>query len=266
MTLDQKVIVITGASAGLGKSLALEAGKNGAKVALLARRLSQLEDISRHIQSEGGQPLPIATDVSNPESVKEAFGNILATWNRIDILINSAGLVEPIAPLIKNSDDALLTSLKTNVYGLYLNIRESLKIMLHQKKGGTLVNITSGAAVKPYQGWSAYCSQKAAVNMLTRCVALEMSQHPIRVTAISPGTFDSHMQAVIRNTPEDDFPARQKFIDLYEQNKLASPSDVAKTILEIAGSDWPELSGRIEDIRSPEFQQECRERNIRFYI
>jgi benzil reductase ((S)-benzoin forming) len=129
---------------------------------------------------------------------------------------------------------------------------------------GTIVNITSGAAEKPYVGWSMYGSQKATVNMFTRIVAKEIAETPVRILAISPGPFESPMQESLRQSKPEDFPAIHKFIDLHKSGKLPHSEQVAEIILDISLSQWPELSGRIVDIRSPEFQKECKKRGIKW--
>lgn len=261
-SLQKMVVVVTGASAGLGRHLALQAGRQGAKVALLARRKNKLKELQKIILGERGEAIPIPADVTNPKAVRDAFMEIESTWGEADILFNSAGVVEPIAPLLKNSDAELLTSLKTNVFGVYIATREALKQMVKQENGGTVINITSGAAQHPYAGWTAYCSQKAAVDMFTRSLALEVSNKNIRIAAISPGTFESHMQQTIRATSEEDFPERPKFIKLYEEGKLADPDDVARVLLQISLTKWPELNGQVADLRSPDFKTECTRHGI----
>jgi len=261
-----KIVAITGASSGLGWSLAIDAGCREAKVALLARRESLLKNLKNRITSNGGQAIALPTDVGNPNSVKKAFGEIESTWGRIDIFINCAGAVEPISPLIKTTDDDLLKSLMTNVFGVYLTTRESLRIMLKQEEGGTIINITSGAGSKPYVGWSAYCSQKAAVNMVTRCAAMEVFDKPIRVLALSPGPFESHMQELIREANIESFPSREKFLKLHKEGKLKNPETLARIILDIALTDWPEISGRVEDLRSADFQKECIQHGLKIVL
>jgi benzil reductase ((S)-benzoin forming) len=137
--------------------------------------------------------------------------------------------------------------------------------MREQKDGGTVITITSGAANRPYVGWSMYGSQKAAVNMLTRIAALEMMDTPVRVAGISPGPFESHMQQALRQSDPENFPARDKFINLHREGKLPDPDTIAGIIMDIALSDWPELSGMIEDIRSPDFKKKCRKRGIKTF-
>ncbi len=259
---NDKVVVVTGASSGLGRSLAIEAGRRGAKVALLARRESILKKLKDVILCEGGEPIALPTTVGNPDSVGDAFVEIDSTWGRIDILFNCAGVLEPVCPLIEASDDDLLASLKTNVFGIYLTTRESLKRMVTQERGGTIITITSGAGLNPYAGWSACGSQKAAVNIFTRCVALEVTDKPIRVVAISPGPFESPMQEIIRKTDVKAFPSREKFVRLHKEGKLASPEAIAKILLDLSLTDWPELSGMVEDLRSPDFQKQCMQHGI----
>jgi benzil reductase ((S)-benzoin forming) len=257
------VVVVTGASSGLGRALAMEAG-NIARVALLARREKELKKIQGEILSNVGEAIPIKTDMRRAESVKNAIQQVISVWDRIDILFNNAGVVDPVTPLVKSDDDDLLSALLTNVFGVYIATRECLKQMVKQKEGGTIINITSGAADRPYKGWSAYGSTKGAVNSFTKIVAREVENKSIRIAALSPGPFESNMQKILRNSKLRDFPAKQKFIDLQKNGKLPKANDIAKIFLDISLSDWPELSGMIEDIRSEFFRRECNKQNITF--
>jgi NAD(P)-dependent dehydrogenase (short-subunit alcohol dehydrogenase family) len=260
--MKNNVIIITGASSGLGRSLALDAGRRGARVGILARRAYLLEEIKDTIISAGGQCVALPTDVGDPDSVSAAFARIDSTFGRVDILFNCAAVVEPVSPLSEAPVESLLTALKTNVFGIYLTTRQVLPRMQNQNGLGTIINITSGAGSNPYAGWSAYCSQKAAVDMLTRCVALEVADMPIRVAAISPGPFESSMQQIIRKAEIKAFPARDKFVKLHREGRLADPETFAKIILDISLADWPELSGIVADLRADDFQIECRKRGI----
>jgi NAD(P)-dependent dehydrogenase (short-subunit alcohol dehydrogenase family) len=257
-----KVCLVTGASSGLGKSLALDAARRGLRVALLARRRDLLRALERAIAEDGGEALCLPADIRQPGDVAAAFAALEAEWGRLDVLINNAGVVDPVAPLVKASDEDLLAALLTNVFGLYLTTREALKRMIALKTEGTIINITSGAAIHPYAGWCAYGSQKAAVDMFTRIAALEAAGHAIRVIAVSPGTFESAMQETIRCTAPGDFPAREKFIALHEAGQLNDPATVARTLIDIALSAWPELSGRVVDLRSEAFRKECQSHGI----
>jgi NADP-dependent 3-hydroxy acid dehydrogenase YdfG len=104
MSAKNKVIVVTGATAGLGRSLAIEAGKRSTKVALLARRTQVLEEVRERITAAGGKALVLPVDLREPEAINNVFRQILSSWSRIDVLFNNAGVVEPVAPLIQLSD------------------------------------------------------------------------------------------------------------------------------------------------------------------
>jgi NAD(P)-dependent dehydrogenase (short-subunit alcohol dehydrogenase family) len=118
--------------------------------------------------------------------------------------------------------------------------------------------------IRPYVGWSPYGSQKAAVDMFTKIVAKEVENEPVRVAAIAPGAVETHMQEAIRNTPPDYFPARDKFIALHDKNQISSPEDVGGVFIDIALTDWHELSGMVDDIRSPGFQRLCMKHGVSF--
>ena len=257
-----KVIVTTGASAGLGRALALEAGRRKARVALLARRKEELEKVRRQIIESGGEAVAIPTDMTVPRDIALTFAEIESRWNRIDILFNVAGVVEPVKRLVNADDDEIMKSLMINVLGVYIGSREAIRIMQGQSSGGTIINITSGAARRVYVGWSLYGSQKAAVDHFTRVVAEELKDTPIRIVALSPGPFDSRMQEIMRQTDKSEFPVKDRFVELHESGKLAKPEQLAPMILDIALTDWPELSGRVEDIREQVFQSECMEKGI----
>ncbi|PKK83918.1 MAG: hypothetical protein CVT49_05700 [candidate division Zixibacteria bacterium HGW-Zixibacteria-1] len=252
-----KVIVITGASAGLGRALAMEAGHRKARVVLLARGKTELEKVRKLIIESGGEALVLPTDMTKPPDVALSFAEIESRWSRVDILFNVAGVVEPVKRLVNAGDDEIVQSLMINVLGVYIGSREAVKIMQKQLSGGTIINITSGAAKRVYVGWSLYGSQKAAVDHFTRVVAEELKETPIRIAALSPGPFDSHMQKVMRGTDISDFPVKDRFVELHRSGKLATPEQLAPMILDIALTDWPELSGRVEDIRDGDFQRLC---------
>ena len=252
-----KTFVITGASAGLGKAMALQAATYGAKVALLARRAEKLAAVADEIREAGGEALAVPTDISDANQVVQAFRTVHQKWHKIDVLVNNAGVINPIAPIHDFDENELDKLLKINVFGSFLAMREALIIMRHQQDG-TIVNITSGAAYKPYEGWGAYGSSKAAMNMMTRIAAAENAEKNIHVFAIAPGVFASNMQDTIRQTPAEKFPPLQKFIELHEKGYLSDPADVGSLIAQVGLNAWPELNGKVLDIRDADFQNEIK--------
>jgi 3-oxoacyl-[acyl-carrier protein] reductase len=192
--LDGKVIIVTGASRGIGAAAAAALAKAGATVVLAARDGKLAEAVARSI----GAPASARTcDVSVYKAFEALVDETKARFGRLDALINNAGVIEPIASIAESDPAAWARNIEINLTGAYHAIRAVLPGML-VAGGGTIVNVSSGAAIRPLEGWSAYCSAKAGLHMLTRAVALETAGKGIRVFGFQPGTTDTDMQVLIR--------------------------------------------------------------------
>ena len=165
--LKNKTIVITGASRGIGEATARHFGALGANVVLLARTEHDINRIAKEIRDNGGQVAAHPCDVSSYEAVKAGIMFAHSTYGNIDILINNAGLIDPIARLTESDPEAWGKIADINYKGVYYGLHTTIPLML-QNGGGTIINISSGAATSALEGWSHYCSTKAAVLMLTR--------------------------------------------------------------------------------------------------
>lgn len=190
------VALITGASAGIGAAAAHEMVKNGYAVVLMARSKDKLEQVVADI----GQPdrtAIVAGDVANQQAVSNAVQTCIDTFGSIDVLVNNAGLIDPIARIEDSDVDAWSHVMDVNVKGVYYGIRAALGPMKKQG-GGTIINISSGAATGALEGWSHYCASKAAVLSLTKCVHKEEAENGIRMVGLSPGTVATEMQVQIK--------------------------------------------------------------------
>jgi NAD(P)-dependent dehydrogenase (short-subunit alcohol dehydrogenase family) len=157
-----------------------------------------------------------------------------ARFGAIGLWVNNAGVLEPIAPLRDVEPGAARLHLEVNVLGV-LHGSQAFVRHLHRRGGeGVLVNVSSGAAQRPYAGWSVYCAAKAAVERMTECVALEEAAHGLRAHAIAPGVIDTDMQALIRATPAERFPEVGRFLARKREGRFNSPRFVAERILAIA--------------------------------
>jgi benzil reductase ((S)-benzoin forming) len=151
-------------------------------------------------------------------------------YGRIDLWINNAGVLDPVAFVRDLSKADLMRHLSINVGGV---IHGSAAFVKHRRDGeGVLVNISSGAALRGYPAWGAYCASKAAVDRLTECLQLEEPQ--LRAYSVAPGVIDTDMQARVRSLSPDQFPMVEKFIELKRQGAYNSPRYVADRLLEIA--------------------------------
>ena len=192
--LDGKVIIVTGASRGIGAATAAALAKAGASVVLTARDGRLTEEIAHSI---GGSACARACDVSDYAAFAALVAETQARFGRLDALINNAGVIEPIARVADSDPASWARNIEINLTGAYHPIRAALPGML-AAGGGTIVNLSSGAAMRPQEGWSAYCTAKAGLHMLTRAVALETAGKGIRVFGFQPGTTDTDMHVLIR--------------------------------------------------------------------
>ncbi|MFE8702285.1 (S)-benzoin forming benzil reductase [Cytobacillus sp. FJAT-54145] len=230
-----KFAIITGASKGLGTSITKRMIEEQIGVITVSR--TENEEMKALATSSNLFYQHVPCDLSNIEQIEEAFTKIvelLATENPEEVFVyNNAGMVEPIETVGKLPTERVVTNVQLNllapmiISNLFLERASSSKL--------TIVNITSGAAERPIQGWSTYCSTKAALNMFTKTAALEQqtagSEHVI--IAYSPGIMDTEMQGVIRSSSQESFQDVEKFKDYKEQGLLRDTDTVANALIDL---------------------------------
>lgn len=196
--MKNKTVLITGASRGIGATAAREFGSLGAKVMLAARSEADIKSIAAEINADGGQAAYIACDVSDRDQVVAMTKDCVDAFGGLDIVINNAGVIDPIDSLA-NSDPAAWDKLiDINVKGVYYGMHAALAQM--KDSGGTIISIGSGAATSALDGWSAYCASKAAVHHLNTCLDKEERANGIRALVLSPGTVATDMQVTIKDS------------------------------------------------------------------
>jgi NAD(P)-dependent dehydrogenase (short-subunit alcohol dehydrogenase family) len=195
--LSGKVAIVTGASRGIGAGAAEALASAGAAVMLTARDGKLAAEVAGGIVAEGGTAASMACDVADYAAVEGLVAATTQRFGRPDILINNAGVIEPIATIATSDPAAWATNIQINLVGAFNAVRAVLPGMV-AARGGTIVNVSSGAALRPLEGWSAYCSGKAGVAMLTQAIKLEEGANGIRVFGFQPGTTDTDMQVLIR--------------------------------------------------------------------
>ena len=197
MTLKGKTALITGASRGIGAATAGELARQGVSVVLAARTTDQIEENAAAIRSEGGEALAVACDVSSWTDVEATVAACQSKYGGLDILVNNAGMIEPIARLADSDPEEWGKVADINYKGVYYGLRAALPVM-QAAGGGIIINISSGAATSALEGWSHYCSSKAAVLSLTKCADAEYRDAGIKVVGLSPGTVATDMQVQIK--------------------------------------------------------------------
>jgi NAD(P)-dependent dehydrogenase (short-subunit alcohol dehydrogenase family) len=189
-----KVVAITGASRGIGAASAEVFAAAGAKVALLARSGDEVGALADRI---GAAALALPCDVGDAAAVQQAVDRAVAWGGRLDVLINNAGVIDPIARLADADPAAFARAVQINLNGVFFGMRAAIPVMRAQGSG-TIITVSSGAAHNPLEGWGAYCSAKAGAAMLTRVAHLEEAGAGLRIMGLSPGTVATEMQVRIK--------------------------------------------------------------------
>lgn len=191
MKLLDKVIIVTGASKGIGRSMALRFGGEGARVICSARTQSEIETVANEIREKGGQAKAIRCDVGDEEQIKNMVEQTTREFGKIDTLVNNAGLSQKIVsggptPLYQMTKEAWDSIINTNLTGAFLCARFVLGFMVPQKKGN-IINISSGRGWTPRKGIGAYVCSKHGMEGLTKQLALELAEFGINVNSLIPG-------------------------------------------------------------------------------
>jgi 3-oxoacyl-[acyl-carrier protein] reductase len=247
MTLSGKVAIITGASRGIGAAAAEAMAAAGAAVMLTARDGALAAEVVGRITAAGGKAEAMACDVSDFVAVERLVARTVERLGRPDILINNAGVIEPIALLADSDPSAWARSIEINLIGAYNAVRAVLPAML-AASGGTIVNVSSGAALRPLEGWSAYCSGKAGVAMLTQAIKLELVERGIRVFGFQPGTTDTDMQVKIRASGLN-------MISQIPRENLIPVAHPAKAIAYLCTKEADDLAGTEFSLRDEAFRK-----------
>jgi 3-oxoacyl-[acyl-carrier protein] reductase len=241
MTFLGKTVLITGASRGIGAATAQHLASLGANVVLTARSGDALEQIATQI---GPQAKAIACDVSDYDQVKSAVDLALAHFGSLDILVNNAGLLAPVHRLAEFAPKDWDQIIDVNVKGVFYMMHAALPIMIKQG-GGTIINISSGAAYGVLEGWSHYCASKAAVLQLTRSGHEEYGTQGISCLGLSPGTVATEMQVLIKASGVN--PVSQ-----LEVADHIPASDVAQAVAYLCGPAGIKYLGEDFHLKSPD--------------
>ena len=227
-------IVITGASRGLGAGMAQYFHEHGHQLGLCARSQPCLKNSER--------TLARTLDVRNADAVSGFAREVAETFGQIDLWIGNAGVLEPMRQIREVTLEEFDAAMQINVSGVFNGTKSFIEHVRNRDGEGTLVNISSGAALKGYASWGAYCASKAAVDRLTECAMLEEADSGLRAYAIAPGVIDTDMQTTIRAATPEQFPMVQKFLDLKAQEAFNTPPYIAQKILELATQSGPQTS------------------------
>lgn len=240
LALDGKVALITGASRGIGKAIALCFADAGADVVLASRKLEGLETVAEQIRPLGRKVLCVPTHAKNVADLENLVARTMETFGRIDILVNNAATNPAMGSLVDTDESVYDNIIDTNLKGYFTLSKMAGKVMRDQKSG-VIINVSSAGGVSPAEGLGPYCISKAGINMLTKQMAMELGPYNIRVNAIAPRivktgfskalwTNDALMQKEFKNTP---------------LKCVATPEEIAQTALFLTSSATNYMTGHI---------------------
>ena len=237
--ISGKAAIVTGASSGLGRHFALTLARQGAKVALMARRSERLAELREEIEGFDGRAVAIALDVASADSVREAVADAEEELGPIAILVNNAGIAEPKAAL-EQSEEEWDRTFEVNLRGAWLMARETAKHMVRLGHGGSIVNIASITAFRVVGHLAAYAASKAALVQLTSALALELARYNIRVNAIAPGYIETEINRGYFSTP-----AGEALVKRIPQRRVGKPEDLDGALLLLASDASAFMTGSV---------------------
>jgi len=240
--LKGQTAVVTGGGRGIGRAIAQALGGAGAKVAVLARSTAELTETAALIGKAGGEARAFPADVTDARGLLGAFASIEKTLGPVDVLVNNAGVLGPIAPFWETDPDLWWQVMDVNLRGPALCSHRALHGMI-ERRSGRIINVASGAAILPFTYYSAYVASRTALLRFTECLAAEARPYGIAVFAVEPGTVRTRMSEHSLNSPEG-----KKWIPWFKQifaEGLNSPPErVAQRVLYLASGRGDPLSGR----------------------
>lgn len=246
---QNSVVIITGASRGVGAATARWLAKAGAAVTLIARSADDLEKVAKDVQQLGGTALVFKGDVSDAGACRVAVARTRDRFGRLDAVVNNAGLVEPLASVSDSDIERWQYNIAVNLLGPFYLIRAAIAEL--REHNGRIINVSSGAATINVENASAYCAAKAALNHFSRVLAAEESR--LTVVAVRPGVVDTRMQDTIRQKGRGVMSAEQLayYQHLKAGGQLEKPEVPGRSLAWLALYAPQDFSGQFLDYDDP---------------
>ena len=235
--LKDRVAIVTGASRGIGKNIALLMAKNGAKIVASARNQELLDALVAEIKSFGGEAIAVAGDVSKTEAANNLIATAVESYGQVDILVNNAGITKD-GLILRMKDEDWDSVLDINLKGAFICTRAAAKVMT-KKRYGRIINISSVVGEMGNAGQANYCASKAGLIGLTKSNARELAKRNVTVNAITPGFIATDMTDEISDKAKDELSAQ---IPL---GHLGEAEDIAEAVLFLASERSKYITGQV---------------------
>ncbi|CAG2110946.1 unnamed protein product, partial [Medioppia subpectinata] len=239
-----KVVLITGSSGGIGATTAVEFARNGAQVVITGRNADKLSDVAKDclkISPKVLKPLEVVGDVSKDDDCKRLIDTTIKSYGKLDVLVNNAGFgkgsVITDSALMDKYKDIMDTNLRSVVYLTHLSVEHL------EKTKGNIINMSSIAGLKPFSGFSVYCMSKCALDMFTKCLALELGPKGIRVNAINPGHVKTQFLEVVGYSKSQSDARYEELASKYPLSRVGESIDIANAVLFLASDEASFVTG-----------------------
>jgi NAD(P)-dependent dehydrogenase (short-subunit alcohol dehydrogenase family) len=239
-SLRDKVAVITGASRGIGRAIALRLSQAGAKVVVSSRKLENAKGTADEIEATGGEALPLQAHVGRTDEVAALIARTMEAYGRIDVVVNNAATNPHFGPLLSASEDQWDKILDTNAKGVF-RVCKAVVPHMETQGGGKIINLASIAGLRPSPGMGVYSISKSAIIMLTQVLAMELGHANIQVNAIAPGVIRTRFSQMLWQTPQ----IAEPILNQVPLSRFGEPEDVAGLALYLASSASDYVTGSV---------------------
>jgi len=236
---EEPVAIVTGGGNGIGRGIAFELARRGARIAIADIDESRAHEAAEALCRTGIDAIGVAADVSVNAQVTRLVDTVTSRFGRIDVFVNNAGIVSN-APTTEVTAEQWSAALSVNLSGVFFCSQAAARVMIPQG-GGRIINIASTGAHVASRGYAAYCASKGGVVALTRAMAVDLAEHGILVNSVSPGAIGTDMTEQMRSLDPEGFARRARRVPV---NRAARVADVANAVAFLAGEESGFITGR----------------------
>ena len=253
-SLKDRVAIVTGSSRGIGRGIAERFAAEGARVVVNGRSAETSEPVAQALRAGGAQAIAVAADVGSAQDVERLFDETLRAFGTVDVLVNNAAWASPVAHFLEMDEAHWDTVIRTNLKSLYLCCSRAARLMVDQRRPGSIINISSFAAARSHRQMAAYDASKGGMESFTRAIAIDLAPFGVRVNVVGPGAIHTEEY---ESAGEEGRRRRGQTVPL---GRVGYPADIAGAVAFLASDDASYITGQclyvdggmLAQLRSPQ--------------